>query len=445
MSPTPAAGTPPGQWPRFASRTLRSRPSAIREILKVTEQPDVISFAGGLPAPELFPVDEVREATLACLAEDASAALQYGPTEGYAPLRGWASGHLRDGQGLECGPGDIVITHGSQQGLDLVAKVMIDPGDTIIVENPSYLGALQAFQAYEPAIVALPSDSEGMDPEALEALLAHSVRPPKLLYLVSTFQNPTGRSTSLDRRKALASIASRHGLTVVEDDPYSALRYSGTAVPSLASFMGTNRWVYLGTASKILTPGLRVAWLATPDPELRQRIVTAKQACDLHTSSFTQRIAHRVLTQDGFLGRHVSTLTRTYRSRRDAMLAALATSMPAGVDWTRPEGGLFLWLSLPASIDATDLLQEALSKKVAFVPGEPFWGRSPMKNTLRLNFSNASEERIREGIDRLGIAIHARLARSFASKPHALGQFQARAPIDTPSYHEPLANAFRIT
>ena len=430
---------------RFATRTLRSRPSAIREILKVTEQPDILSFAGGLPAPELFPVDRVREATLACLGDDAAGALQYGPTEGFGPLRQWASDYARGAQGVPCGPSEVVITHGSQQGLDLIAKVLINPGDCIVVENPSYLGALQAFQAYEPAIAGIPSDSEGMDPEALEAFLSRSSRPPKVLYLVSTFQNPTGRTTSLARRLRLAAIASSHALTVIEDDPYSALRYSGTDLPALVSFMESQRWVYLGTTSKILTPGLRVAWLVTADPELRQRIVTAKQASDLHTSSFTQRICHRVLAQPGVLREHIQALTRAYRSRRDAMLAALEATMPAGVEWTRPDGGLFLWLTLPPAIDASDLLGDALAKKVAFVPGEPFWSHSPAKNTLRLNFSNANEERIDAGIARLASALRSRLQRAAVARIEGDRDFQARAPRETPAYPEPLSHAFRIT
>lgn len=394
--------------PAFARRMAATKPSAIREILKVTEAPDVISFAGGLPASELFPIEAIARAAAEVLAQDGPAALQYGVTEGHAPLRAWVAEHLKATVGLHASPDGVLITHGSQQALDLLAKVLLDPGDTVLVEEPAYLGALQAFRAYEANPLGVASDEAGLSPAALEAALQARGRPPKFLYLIPNFQNPTGRSLSAWRRSELAAIAARYDLLVVEDDPYGQLRYSGDALPAVATELSDDRWVYLGTASKILTPGLRVAWLATGNAALHERLVTAKQSTDLHTTTFGQRVVHAALQQPDFLRTHLASLCTAYGARRDAMLSALATHLGGKAEWTQPEGGLFLWLTLRDSgQDALRLLEEAMKHRVAFVPGAPFWVHTPRQNTLRLNFSHAGEARIEEGIRRLATALKA--------------------------------------
>ncbi|HZZ58049.1 MAG TPA: PLP-dependent aminotransferase family protein [Opitutaceae bacterium] len=392
---------------RFSARSAGQTSSAIREILKVTEEPSIISFAGGLPAPELFPAADLAACADAVLASDGAAALQYGTTEGYRPLRDWVSGYLHREVGLAAGPDQLVITAGSQQGLDLVAKIFLDPGDVVLTENPAYLGALQAFRSYEARIVGLPTDGEGMDPSALADYLrtgAESSRP-KLLYLVTNFQNPTGLTTTARRRGELARVAAEFDLAVLEDDPYGALRFEGDRLRPLASLPEAGHALYLGTASKMLAPGLRVAWLAARDPQVRERIVVAKQACDLHTSSLTQRLVEHYVRAPERLEAHLTRLRSVYRERRNVMVAALRRWLPEGCEWTQPEGGLFLWVRLPGGADASELLPRALARKVAFVPGAPFWIGQADASTLRLNFSNADPERIEEGIRRLGEAL----------------------------------------
>ena len=387
---------------RLAARCARLQPSAIREILKTTGAPGIISFAGGLPAPELFPVEALRSAADETLAEDGAAALQYGPTEGYEPLREWVCAHLAETVGLRATPDQVLLTSGSQQGLDLLGKVLLDPGDTVLVENPSYLGALQAFSAYEAEPVGVPADENGLRPDELRRILQHSRRRPKFIYLIPNFQNPTGSSLALGRRAEVAALAAEFGVPVIEDDPYGRLRYDGAEVPALTARPGGGDRVYLGTGSKILAPGLRLAWLVAPNRTLYEQLVTAKQSADLHTSSFAQRVVWRYLRRPGVLAAHLARLRATYGRRRDAMLRALEDHLPDGCAWTKPAGGLFLWLELPPECDTTVLLRAALARQVAFVPGEPFWVGRPARNTLRLNFSNAHEERIEEGIRRLG-------------------------------------------
>jgi 2-aminoadipate transaminase len=386
----------------FSTRSAGFKPSAIREILKVTEMPEIISFAGGLPAPELFPVADLAAATAAVLADDGAAALQYGPTEGHRPLREWICRHVEETAGLRATPDQILVTAGSQQGLDLVAKVLLDPGDIVLTENPAYLGALQAFRAYEAEVVGLSTDSEGMDPSELRHFLSASPRRPKLLYLVPNFQNPTGTSTSLARRQELAAICAEFGLPILEDDPYGSLRFSGVAVPAIGALPGAETSLYLGTASKILAPGLRVAWIVARDRPTYERLVVAKQSCDLHTSSLTQRIVARYVLQPDRLADHVARLRAVYRLRRDVMLEALARTLPSGSRWTRPDGGLFIWARLPGAVDTAALLRRAIAAKVAFVPGASFWVGRDERTTLRLNFSNSTPEQIITGVERLG-------------------------------------------
>ncbi len=389
---------------RLAARTAGLRPSAIREILKLTEAPDVISFAGGLPAPELFPVEAVARA-VQTLAGDGPAALQYSTTEGFRPLREWVCAHLAETIGLAAEPGQVLITHGSQQGLDLVSKVLLDPGDVVLVENPAYLGALQTFQAYEAQVIGVPAVADGVQPGALRDALVRAPRRPKFIYLVPNFQNPTGTSLTATRRAEVVRLAAERGVPIVEDDPYGCLRYNGDASPALSALPGSHDWIYLGTASKIFAPGLRVAWLVASSRRVQEKLVAAKQAADLHTSTFTQRLVWECVRGPGVLAAHIARLRAVYAERRDAMLAALAPHLPDGSTWTRPDGGLFLWVTLPEKFDALKLLARCLEQRVAFVPGEPFWVGPPKKNTLRLNFSNATATRIEEGIARLGRVI----------------------------------------
>lgn len=390
---------------RYAARAAGLRASAIRDMLKVTAQPEVISFAGGLPCPELFPLAEFRRAARAVLSRTGPSSLQYDLSEGHPPLREWVCRHLGQTVGLAVSPDQVLITSGAQQALDLIGKVLIDPGDVVLVENPAYLGALQAFGAYEPRVCGLPTDDDGILVEALHEVLRTSDRRPKFLYVVSNFQNPTGHSTSLERRLRIVALTTEYGIPIVEDDPYGRLRYAGPDLPAMASLPGAEDCLYLGTCSKILAPGMRVAWLCVRDLRLHERLLAAKQACDLHTSSFTQRLVWQIVRQSGFMEAHLSRLRRAYTRRRDAMLSALDSRLPPGSEWTRPAGGLFLWVKLPEPVDTLELLKSCVARKVAFVPGAPFWVGAARSSTLRLNFSNASEDRIAVGINRLGEAV----------------------------------------
>jgi 2-aminoadipate transaminase len=379
--------------------------SIIRELLKFTEQPDIISFAGGLPAPDVFPVEEFSAACQRVLKDYGAQALQYGATEGYLPLREMVARHTAR-YGIEVTPENILITSGSQQALDLLGKILINPGDRILVESPTYLGALQAWNAYGAEYVAVPSDNNGMNTDALENALRSG---PKFIYVLPNFQNPTGVTLSLERRKHLIELADQYGVPIIEDDPYGQLRYEGEHLPSVVVLDGKFRGscdpcyrgnvIYLSTFSKILAPGIRLAWVVAP-PEVIRKLVQAKQGADLHTATFNQIVAYEV-GHGGFLDRHIKLIRKVYSERRDIMLAAMDTYFPPGVDWTQPQGGLFLWGIMPSEIDASQLLKEAVEHKVAFVPGEPFHPVGGGTNTMRLNFSNATPDNIREGIMRL--------------------------------------------
>jgi 2-aminoadipate transaminase len=391
---------------RFAQRTQQMTSSVIREILKIASKPDVISFAGGLPAPEVFPVKEFAAACDIVLSERPAEALQYGLTEGYTPLRDFLAAETRK-EGVRVTTDNLLITSGSQQALDLLGRVFINPGDKILVESPTYLGALQAWNAYGAEYIAVPSDEEGMITEKLEAALRAG---PKMIYALPTFQNPTGVTLTLARRKRLVELADKYGVPIVEDDPYSHLRFEGEPLPSLMALDAQMRGdcgdcysgnvIYLSTFSKILAPGLRLAWVVAP-PQVIFRLAQAKQGADLHTATFTQMVAHQV-AYDGFLDRHRELIRRVYREHRDIMLAAMEKEFPKGVHWTRPQGGLFLWVTLPDGNDATQLLPLAVEQKVAFVPGSPFFPNGGGENTMRMNFSNATPDGIREGMTRLG-------------------------------------------
>ena len=387
---------------RFAERMQGLRASAIREILKTTQMPDVISFAGGLPAPELFPRREFAEACAEVLETDGHSALQYSVTEGYPPLREWICSYLEASNGIRCTPNQVLIISGSQQGLDLIGKVLLDPGDIVVIENPAYLGAIQAFDAYQAEYRNVATDDEGLIPQDLVRVLRTAPRKPKLIYVVPNFANPTGVTLSLERRRALIAIAREFEVPIFEDDPYGRLRYSGDHLPSIAALAGGSDIIYMSTVSKVIAPGMRVAWLVMPDDELYEKVVPAKQAADLHTSSFTQRAVHAYAKRSGAVEAHVAEMLPVYRARRDVMLSALAEFMPAGTTWTQPDGGLFLWVRAHPSLDTGAILPEAFERKVAFVPGAPFWVNADVRNTMRLNFSNAGEAAIVEGIRRLG-------------------------------------------
>ncbi|PKO18598.1 MAG: aminotransferase [Chloroflexi bacterium HGW-Chloroflexi-10] len=393
---------------RFALRTQNMQSSTIRELLKFTQQPDVISFAGGMPAPEIFPIDEFAEASNLVLKEQGAEALQYSTTEGYLPLREMIARHTNQ-YGINVTADNIMITNGSQQALDLIGKIFINPGDRILVESPTYLGALQAWNAYNAQYVSVPLDQDGIKVDQLE----HALRAgPKFMYVLPNFQNPTGVTIPLERRKFLVELADRYGVPIIEDDPYGQLRFEGKHIPAIEvlddQLYGNNcsyhgNVIYLSTFSKILAPGIRLAWVVAT-PEIIQKMVMAKQGTDLSTPAFNQMIAYEV-GKGGFLNGHIQNIINVYRDRRDIMLEELQNNMPDGVNWTHPQGGLFLWATLPDKIDTSQLLKIAVGKKVAFVPGVAFHPDGSGKNTMRLNFSNAKPEMIRLGIRRLAESI----------------------------------------
>ncbi len=382
----------------LSQRAQKLTSSVIREILKITERPEVTSFAGGLPSPDTFPVDRVLASTQSILTMAPTPALQYGPTEGYMQLREWIAARHSTGS-VRIDPADVLVTTGSQQALDLLGKTLIDPGSRVLVETPTYLGALQAFSLSEPTFVSVPSNENGLQPERLTPEILDGAR---FMYCLPNFQNPTGRRLPVAQREQLAKIAVDAGLLVVEDDPYGALSYSGDVLPSLKSMMPENV-VYLGSFSKVLTPGLRVGYLIAPQA-LHRKLVQAKQAADLHTPSFTQRIVYECI-KDGFLETHIPTIRQLYSQRCQVMLDAMQEHFPRGVTWNRPEGGMFIWVNLPSGMDAVELLQKAIAENVAFVPGAPFFANEPQRNTLRLSFVTVSPERIQRGIAVLGALI----------------------------------------
>ncbi|MFF3652009.1 PLP-dependent aminotransferase family protein [Streptomyces sp. NPDC002181] len=389
--------------PAFAARATAVAGSPIREILALTARPGVISFAGGLPAPELFDTEGLRAAYDAAFAESAPRALQYSTTEGAPELREAVAARVT-ARGLKTGADDLVVTTGSQQALTLITSTLVEPGDAVLVENPTYLAALQCFGLAGARVIPVPCDGEGMLPDELEEIVARER--PKLLYSVPTFQNPTGRTLPGARRAAVAEIAARRGLWLVEDDPYGELRFEGAEVPWLAAHPGAeDRTALLGSFSKVMAPGLRLGWLRAPEA-LRRAAAVAKQAADLHTSTVDQlAAAHYLRTAD--LDAHVATVRTAYRERRDALLAALGAALPEGSEWNRPEGGMFVWARLPEGHDAGALLPAAISRGVAFVPGAPFHTGTPDPRTLRLSFTTHTPAEIAEGLARLADAVAA--------------------------------------
>lgn len=380
----------------YAKRMQQLRPSTIREILKVTAQPEVISFAGGLPAPELFPIEEIGRAAQHVLATEGGRALQYGESEGFRPLREWIAAEMGR-RGITAAADEVLVTSGSQQVLDLVGKVFLNPGDVVLTENPTYLAAIQAFQTMEARFVPVPTDAGGLVPDSLPDLIRQ--HRPKFLYTIPNFQNPTGVTLSAERRQRLARIAADEGLTILEDDPYGQLRYRGADIPPIKHWDTAGRVLYASTFSKTIAPGLRTGWVVAP-PEVFSQLLILKQASDLHTSSLDQRIAHLFLTQSDPVA-HIACIREVYGERFGIMDAALRAEMPDGFTWTQPEGGMFLWITGPAELDGLALLQRAIARQVAFVPGRDFFPGDGGRNHLRLNFSNATPERIREGVRRL--------------------------------------------
>lgn len=394
---------------RFAQRTHGMRRSEVRELLKLTEQPGIISFGGGLPAPEVFPIREFEAACTRVLREQGARALQYSTTEGYRPLREMIARHTCR-YGVTVTPENILITSGSQQALDLIGKVFINQGDHLLVERPTYLAALQAWNTYQAQYTAVPMDDDGLMTDALEAALRGG---PKFIYALPNFQNPTGVTMSLERRRELVRLADHYGVPILEDDPYGQLRYEGEHLPSIVAVDSeyrsgngkpyTGNVMYMSTFSKTLAPGLRLGWVTGPT-DVIERLVQAKQGADLHTSTFTQMVAYEV-AHGGFLDEHVKVIRRVYRERRDAMLAAMREFFPEGTTWTHPRGGLFLWVRFPEWLDAADVLRESVKEGVAFLAGAPFFFDRTNANTARFNFSNADPERIREGVRRIGVVL----------------------------------------
>ncbi|WP_243546731.1 PLP-dependent aminotransferase family protein [Pseudodesulfovibrio tunisiensis] len=384
---------------KFARRMGSVHRSFIREILKVTADPEIISFAGGLPNPALFPVAEMEEAASRVLSNTGRSALQYSTTEGDPALRQWIADRYRTQKGLDVGPDDILISTGSQQCLDLVGKILLDKGDKVVIERPGYLGAIQAFSFFEPEFVPVSLESDGPDLEELEAAFKDGAR---VFYAVPNFQNPSGLSYSLEKRKAVAELMDRYDVVFVEDDPYGELRFLGEHLPPVYSFR-TGPSLLCGSFSKVAAPGYRIGWVVAPQ-EIRDKLVIAKQASDLHTSTLAQAIMRDYL-QHNDLDRHIERIRECYGRQRGVMVKAIEDCFPASVEVTRPEGGMFLWVTLPEGTVSMDLFDIAIERKVAFVPGRPFYVDGSGENTLRLNYSNSDEDRIRVGIGRLGDAL----------------------------------------
>lgn len=394
----------------YAQRANNVQSSVMRDLMSITDRPEIISLAGGLPDTSVFPPD-VLESVLVTLSRTLSAeALQYGPTEGNMAIKKCIV-EVMAAEGMNVDPGDIIVTTGGQQVIDLVTRTFIDPGDTIIAEAPTYPGAVPSFTSFEANVVQIGVDADGMRVDELEPTLDRleaEGRRPKFIYTIPTFQNPAGVTMSLPRRKRLVEIANERELLVLEDNPYSLLRYEGEPLPTLRSLDGGNFVMYLGTFSKILSPGIRVGWLEAPAPVLG-KVNLGKQAADLCTSSMTTYLVATYFEQANWLD-YVASMTEIYRERRDVMLAALERHFPPQASWTRPEGGLFIWATLPEGIDTTDLLAKALSENVAFVPGAGAYMDGRGHSSMRLNFSGVSEDQIIEGIRRIGEVVDSQLS-----------------------------------
>lgn len=372
--------------------------SEIREILKLTSKPEVISFAGGLPAPELFPVNEVADIVRDLMEQDGQRILQYATTEGYAPLREKIAKRMNEKNGTNISADNILITTGSQQVLDFTGKIFINDGDIVLCESPSYLGAINAFKAYSPKFMEVDTDDYGIVPEALEKILA-THKNVKFLYAIPDFQNPMGTTWTLERRQAVVEICNKYDLPIIEDNPYGDLIYDGETLPSLMSLDKKGLTCFLGTFSKSFCPGLRIGWVAAHG-QIIQNYITVKQSADLHTSTLDQRIIEAFMEKHDF-DAHIMNLRALYRKRRDVILAAMDEYFPKGIKYTRPTGGLFLWVTMPEGINSRDVFMKCIAKNVAFVPGDAFFPATQQFNCMRINYSNMPEERIIEGIKRM--------------------------------------------
>ena len=394
---------------KFSEEAKSLHASDIREILKVTENPEIISFAGGLPAPELFPIDEMMKVDVEILKKEGRQAVQYSTTEGYVPLRKQIAKRMKTSFHTDCTYEDIIITAGSQQGLSLLGQLFLNEGDIVLVESPTYLGAINAFKLCKPEFVEVPTDEKGIIPEELETILATYGDRVRMMYVIPEFQNPTGITWPVERRKAFMDIVNRYDFPVLEDDPYGELRYDGDKVPSLKSMDTKGNIIFLGSFSKILMPGLRIAWMVA-DPVIIDKVVKLKQAVDLQASSFGQRQTSYYI--DMFdLDEHVAKIKALYKKRRDLMCESMKKYFPEGITFTYPEGGLFTWVTLPEGMDAKELMPKVLAKNVAYVPGGPFYPHGGHANHFRLNYSNMPEDRIVEGIKRLADVLKEELAK----------------------------------
>ncbi len=388
----------------FADRMACVHRSFVREILKVTEDPEVISFAGGLPNPRYFPVQEVAKATQKVLSECGEAALQYSTTEGYLPLREVIAQRYAK-KGVNVNPSEILITNGSQQGLDLLGKVFLNKGDSVILERPTYLAAIQSFGLFEPKFHTIPLQEDGIDPEVLGKTLSKNRA--KLFYSVPNFQNPTGITYSREKREAAAEKLNGCGTVFIEDDPYGELRFMGKDMPSMRNYLGEDA-ALLGSFSKIVSPGVRLGWICACE-EIMEKLIIVKQALDLHSNYLCQRIVHQYFT-DNDIEQHIAKIRRAYKEQRDFMVETMEDTFPENISFTRPEGGMFLWVKLPEKMSSLELFNRAIAKKVAFVPGQAFYADGGGNNTMRLNFSNSDNERIFEGVTRLAKVIKAEAA-----------------------------------
>lgn len=386
---------------KYSERMNGIKASEIRELLKLTERPEVISFAGGLPAPELFPVEEMRRVTDEVLTQMGRQALQYSATEGYNPLREKIASRMEK-VGVKTTRDNILITSGSQQGLDFAGKIFVNPGDVVIVESPSYLGALNAFKAYQCEFVEVTTDDHGMIIEELEEIL-EKTQNVKMIYVIPDFQNPSGRTWTLERRQGLLRVAKKFDLPIIEDNPYGELRFEGEMLPSVKSMDDDGRVIFLGTFSKTFCPGLRIGWVCAED-EVLQKFITVKQGADLQSNSMSQRELDVFLNHYD-LDEHVEKIKDIYRNRRNLMLDMMKQEFPESVTFTYPEGGLFTWVTLPKHLNARDLMVKALEKDVAFVPGGSFFPNGGHENNMRMNYSNMPEDKIVEGIKRLGVVL----------------------------------------
>lgn len=387
---------------KFAKRMDKMQASEIRELLKLTQRPEIISFAGGLPAPELFPVEEIAKVSHDLLIKEGRQLLQYAATEGRPALREKIAARMLDKYNTKVTADEILITTGSQQCLDFAGKLFLDPGDIVLCESPSYLGALNAFNAYEPNFVEVPTDEGGLIPEELDNILSTTKRC-KFIYVIPDFQNPTGRTWSLERRKKFMEVVNKHNLPVLEDNPYGELRFEGEILPSLKSMDTKGLVMFLGTFSKIFCPGLRLGWIAAV-PEVLSEFIKIKQSADLHTSNFDQGVADAYM-EDYDLDAHVEQIKALYKHRRDLILKSMEEMFPAGTTWTHPEGGLFLWLTFPEGVSAGQVFMKCIEKNVAGVTGDAFYPNGKTDRNMRINYSNMPDEKIVEGIKRMAAAI----------------------------------------